>query len=546
VISLVMVGVLFSLAVAVPMILVTYPGDECLLFVSVRGEALIYGHPAGCTFISASHSIVAVSSIVFFIILLTCQRRGGQAEPSKSGSIKSLRGSVAGASAVSFGPRAKPTVSLIIFSLIILMFVLINAIVILSGYLVTCGELQYETRRKLYGSLTLGTPANSVYITCFSLYRDTDFHARFHFDHYELSGSWHGQYTAYRHGRPHVWSGTHKHLLDIPTGLELSLASCWISSLVWVIITLLLILHRRNVKSRNREQIAESIEDARIWASDMASGNGVPLQRPQSVHQYEMIKKNVTPYESLSVRGIAVGQQQQDYPPPPSDSSDVDTLLAHQNVIANTHADGSYFMTPEGTYVQLVNGVLTNVDFMPSPPASVQYSQLQFSEQSIAPHSLGSYPPNYHQAQSLPNPSNGAGQPHPQPLSYNQINSHQTPQLNAQQMGQTHLNPQQMGYNPMNPQHMVQNQTSQTQMAQNPVNHNQFSSQLMGQDKSLAGSVTSSQLSQAPTVSHLSQASAQSSPSEDNADSKGPENTRMNMRIQRDMATLAGMKCSQF
>jgi len=68
----------------------------------------------------------------------------------------------------------------------------------------------------------------------------------------------------------------------------------------------------------------------------------------------------------------------------------------------------------------------------------------------------------------------------------------------------------------------------------------------MGQDKSLAGSVTSSQLSQAPTVSHLSQASAQSSPSEDNADSKGPENTRMNMRIQRDMATLAGMKCSQF
>ena len=53
-------------------------------------------------------------------------------------------------------------------------------------------ELQYETRRKLYGSLTLGSPVSSVYITCYSLFRDTDFHTRFHFDHYEFSGQWHG------------------------------------------------------------------------------------------------------------------------------------------------------------------------------------------------------------------------------------------------------------------------------------------------------------------------------------------------------------------
>jgi len=139
VISLVMIGVLFSLAVAVPMILISYPGDECLLFVSVRGEALIYGHPAGCTFISASHCIVAFSSIVFSIILISCRCRGTRMEPSKSGSIRSLRGSVTGASTVSFGRNAKPTVSLIIFAMINYMFVLINAIVILSGYIVTCG-----------------------------------------------------------------------------------------------------------------------------------------------------------------------------------------------------------------------------------------------------------------------------------------------------------------------------------------------------------------------------------------------------------------------
>ena len=37
-----------------------------------------------------------------------------------------------------------------------------------------------------------------------------------------------------------------------------------------------------------------------------------------------------------------------EYPPAPSDASDVDTLLAHQNVIASSHPDGSYFMTQEG------------------------------------------------------------------------------------------------------------------------------------------------------------------------------------------------------
>jgi len=512
VISLVMVGVLFSLGVAVPMILVTYPGDECLLFVSVRGEALIYGHPAGCTFISASHCIIAFASLVFLTVLITCQRRGARAEPAKNGSIRSLRGSVAGVSANSFGPRAKPTVSLILFSLVILMFVLITAIVILSGYVVTCGELQYETRRKLYGSLTLGSPANSVYITCYSLWRDTDFHTRFHFDHYELSGSWHGQYTAYRHGRPHVWTGTHKHLLDIPTGVELSLASCWISSLVWLIITILLIQHRKSVKASNRAEIAESIEDAKIWASDMTATNGV--QGPGSVHQYEMIKKSSTPYESLSVRGAA------NYPPPPSDSSDVETLLAHQNVIANTHADGSYFMTPEGTYVQLVNGILTNVEFQPSPPASVTYSQLQFSEQNLPPHSLTSYPANYHQAQSLPT----MGSTQPQSLNYNHLSIQQNTQLNTQQS-----QPQ--------PQPLVQNQTNSNQVVQNSVNPDL---------NSLAGSVTSSHLSQAPTVSHLSQASANSLHGDEQVDSKLQENTRMNMRIQRDMANMAGMKCSQF
>ena len=50
----------FSAAVSIPMFILTYPGDECLLFVSVRGEALIYGNPAGCNFIAYGHGIIGL------------------------------------------------------------------------------------------------------------------------------------------------------------------------------------------------------------------------------------------------------------------------------------------------------------------------------------------------------------------------------------------------------------------------------------------------------------------------------------------------------
>merc|ERR1712083_1163777 len=67
-------------------------------------------------------------------------------------------------------------------------------------------------------------------------------------------------------------------------------------------------------------------------------------------------------------------------PAPPSDASTVDAMIAHQSVIANSHPDGSFFMTNNGTYVQLVNGVLTNVEVAPppQPQVPVQYMQLQF------------------------------------------------------------------------------------------------------------------------------------------------------------------------
>ena len=157
--------------------------------------------------------------------------------------------------------------------------------------------------------------------------------------------------------------------------------------------------------------------------------------------------------------------QSLEVPPPPSDSSDVDTLLAHQNVIANTHPDGSYFMTNEGQYVQLVNGVVTHVEFQPSPPPSVQYTPVQFPAQS------------YYQTQSLPHQQVPPVQPQ---------HHHSVPPLS---------------------------QPDQPDSLENYTKVQQLSRPLM---------------SSSPVTASVE------------------DNTRMNMRIQRDAANAAGIKCSQF
>ena len=125
---------------------------------------------------------------------------------------------------------------------------------------------------------------------------------RFHFDHYELSGEWLGQYTTFRHGTPKTYSGNnHEHLLDMATGLEMCLGCSFIGSTLWAAITVLLILHRKNIKSRVKKDIAESIEDARIWASDMS---------PVGPNHYEKIgMKNMNQqYESIKNMNQQVGR----------------------------------------------------------------------------------------------------------------------------------------------------------------------------------------------------------------------------------------------
>ena len=66
-----------------------------------------------------------------------------------------------------------------------------------------------------------GSPIRNLNIQCWSLFRDVDFHTRFHFDHYEHSGQWHGQYRGYKHGRVHDFTSDHEHLIHVALALEL-------------------------------------------------------------------------------------------------------------------------------------------------------------------------------------------------------------------------------------------------------------------------------------------------------------------------------------
>ena len=113
----------------------------------------------------------------------------------------------------------------------------------------------------------LGKPFKNIAIRCWSLFRDADFHTRFHFDHYEFKGLWRGQYRGYEHGKVHHFDTKHHHIIGVALALELSLSGAWLSAILWVVVLSLMIHLRRRAKSLQKRELAESIEDARIFAS---------------------------------------------------------------------------------------------------------------------------------------------------------------------------------------------------------------------------------------------------------------------------------------
>lgn len=156
---------LFSIGVSVPMFILTYPGDECLLFVSVRGEALIYGNPAGCNFIAYGHCHLILSAIVILGLIFCRPRKGILRRKQPKAVMNGSSGIGLGQSHYNiqsedtmsqFGVSRFYSTKAIVVGTFAAIFALITALVTLSGYLITCNELHYETRRQVLGRTTLG------------------------------------------------------------------------------------------------------------------------------------------------------------------------------------------------------------------------------------------------------------------------------------------------------------------------------------------------------------------------------------------------------
>ena len=81
---------------------------------------------------------------------------------------------------------------------------------------------------------------------CWSLFRDVDFHNRFHYDHYEFSGQWHGQYRGYQHGRVHQFDTKHEHFINVAYALEISVSFTWLAA-----VSSLLCLDKKKYKERH-------------------------------------------------------------------------------------------------------------------------------------------------------------------------------------------------------------------------------------------------------------------------------------------------------
>lgn len=175
-------AILCSALVSFSFFALIHPGDECLLFISVRGEALIYGNPAGCQFMAVGHCLAVAGALALLGMIFCAPRKGFVKRPPRaSASNRTLRSAASAASGLGnpatrhhinpgFGQLSSLSVNslgrsrfqrlystkVILLCGAVTLFVIVTALVVLSGYVVSCNELHYETKRQLYGRTTLG------------------------------------------------------------------------------------------------------------------------------------------------------------------------------------------------------------------------------------------------------------------------------------------------------------------------------------------------------------------------------------------------------
>ena len=220
-------------------------------------------------------------------------------------------------------------------------------------------------------------------------------------------------------------------------------------------------------------------------------------------------------------------------------------------------------MTNEGQYVQLVNGVLTHVEFQPSPPQSVTYSQPHFQvnighliPEIILKHifkgmngvlntGYHGYPSfNANQAQSLPASAYQQPQQFQQPMRQQGLGPMGQPMQGLGPMGQPVQGAGPMGQPMQGVGPMGQPMPGMGQPMQGVGLRGQ-PMQVMGQPMpTQSHSYTDNIQPQSNVTRPLMASSPMSDGGQD--EDEGPDNTRMNMRIQRDVANAAGIKCSQF
>jgi len=288
---------------------------------------------------------------------------------------------------------------------------------------------------------------------------------------------------------------------------------------------------RRSIKDKNRKAITESIEDAQIWASDMATLNNMPMRSLSPASVIHSNPDTVSQTKSIQSRQAALGlysrsKQEQEILAKKQPGPGKDDLISHQQVIASTHPDGSMFMTRTGQYVQLLNGVLTNISPPPSTTGSVQYAEVQFQQQQMLPPGQQMLPPGQ---QILP-PGQQMAPPFQQPPS----SMTQPAMMSQHNQGPPSL---ERVNQPLLPQ--AHSQVTQKQMSQSP--HGSMNSGSSG-----SGSANNNvSHSQTGSGSNRLAQSGQSHGEEQKVEDEG-KTTRKDQRKQLDIAQKAGIKCSQF
>ena len=88
-------------------------------------------------------------------------------------------------------------------------------------------------------------------------------------------------YRGYEHGKTHHFESKHDHFMDTALALELCLSGAWLCTLFWAMVLGLMIYLRMRAKQLQKRELAESVEDARIFASsNRIVDGGFPQQHP--------------------------------------------------------------------------------------------------------------------------------------------------------------------------------------------------------------------------------------------------------------------------